>query len=65
MTIRSFSSFNQARSIADEYARATNRTIYVIYEAPEFHLATEEDLGTFFVGLSDHQIRYSTAERAR
>jgi hypothetical protein len=65
MTIRSFNSFNQARAIADECARATDRTMYVVYEAHEFHLATDEDLSTFFVGLSEHQIRYSTAERAR
>jgi hypothetical protein len=65
MTIRPFSSFNQARAIADKYARATERTMYVVYEAPEFYVATEEDLSTFFVGLSDNQIRYCTAERAR
>ncbi len=65
MTIRSFSSFNQAQGIADKYARATERTMYVVYEAHEFYVATEEELSTFFVGLSDNQIRYCTAEKAR
>lgn len=65
MTIRSFSSFNQAQAIANKYARATERTMHVVYEAPEFHLAAEEDSSTFFVGPSDNQIRYCTAERAR
>ena len=39
--------------------------MFVIYEANEFYVATEEDLSTFFVGLSDNQIRYCTAEKAR
>ena len=65
MTMYPFSSFNQARAIADKYARAIERTMYVIYEANEFYVATEEDLSTFFVGLSDNQIRYCTAEIAR
>ncbi|MGB7728132.1 MAG: hypothetical protein WBL50_08880 [Candidatus Acidiferrum sp.] len=65
MAIRSFSSLNQARAIADGYARATERTMYVVYEAPEFYVATEEDLSTLFVGLADNQIRYCTAERSR
>ena len=56
-----FSSFNRAQSIADKYARATKQIMYVIYETNEFFVATEEDLSTFFVGLSDNQIRYSTA----
>jgi len=56
-----FSSFNQAQSIADKYARATKQIMYVVYEANEFLVATEEDLSTFFVGLSDNQIRYCTA----
>jgi len=59
-----FSSFNQAQSIADKYARATRQTMYVVYEANEFIVATEEDLSTFLVGLSDNQIRYCTAEKA-
>ncbi len=33
-------------------------------EGNEFYVATEEDLSTFFVGLSDNQIRYCTAEKA-
>jgi hypothetical protein len=65
MTIRPFSSFNQARTIADQYARVIERTMYVIYEANEFYVATEEDLSNFFLGLSDNQIRYCTAEKAR
>lgn len=65
MTMHPFNSFNQARAIADKYARATDRTMFVIYEANEFYVATEEDLSTLFVGLSDNQIRYSTAEKAR
>jgi hypothetical protein len=63
MTVHSFSSFNQAQAIADKYARATKRTMYVVYEAPEFHVTTEEDLCTFFIGLSENQIRYCTAEK--
>ena len=65
MTMHSFSSFNQAQAIADKYARAIERTMYVIYEANEFYVATEEDLSTFFVERSDNQIRYCTAEKAR
>ena len=65
MTMHPFSSFSQARAIADKYARATERTMFVIYEANEFYVATEEDLSTFFVGLSDNQIRYCTEEKAR
>lgn len=65
MTMHPFSSFNQARAIADKYARATERTMYVAYEGNEFYVATEEDLSTFFVGLSDDQIRSRTAEKAR
>jgi len=63
MTMHSFSSFNQAQGIADKYARATQRTMYVVYEANEFYVATEEDLSTFFIGLSENQIRYCTAEK--
>ena len=59
MTMHPFSSFNQARAIADKYARAIERTMYVIYEANEFYVST------FFVGLPDNQIRYCTAEKAR
>ncbi len=32
MTMHPFSSFNQARAIADKYARANERTMYVVYE---------------------------------
>jgi hypothetical protein len=66
MTVQHFSyrhpvrSLNRARGIADEYARATGQTIYVIYEGNEFYLATKEELSTFFVGLPLNQIRYST-----
>jgi hypothetical protein len=63
MTMHSFSSFNQAQAIADKYARATKRTMYVIYIAHKFHIATEEDLSTVFIGLSENQIRYCTAEK--
>ncbi len=63
MTMHSFSSFNQAQAIADSYAGATKRTMYVVYEAHEFYVATEEDLSTFFIGLSENQIRYCTAEK--
>ena len=59
-----FSSFHQAQAIADKYARTTEQTMYVVYEANEFYVATEEDLRTFFVGLSDNQIRYCTAGKA-
>jgi hypothetical protein len=59
-----FSSFNQAQSIADKYALATKQTMYVVYEANEFIVATEEDLSIFFVGLSNNQIRYCTTEEA-
>jgi hypothetical protein len=62
MTMHEFSSFNQAQAIADKYARATERTMYVVYEAHEFYVATEEDLSTFFAGLSDNQVRYCTAD---
>jgi hypothetical protein len=62
MTMHAFSSFNQAQAIADKYARTTERTMYVVYEAHEFHVATEEDLSTFFAGLSDNQVRYCTAD---
>jgi hypothetical protein len=58
-----FSSFNRAQSIADKYARATKQTIYVVHEANEFIVFTEEDLSTFLVGLSDNQIRYCTTEK--
>ena len=63
MTMHSFSSFNQAQAIADKYAGATKRIMYVVYEAHEFYVATEEDLSTFFIGLSENQIRYCTAEK--
>jgi len=63
MTMHSFSSFNQAQTIADKYAGATKRVMYVVYETHEFHVATEEDLSTFFIGLSENQIRYCTAEK--
>jgi hypothetical protein len=63
MTMHSFSSFNQAQSIADKYAGATKRTMYVVYETHDFYVATEEDLSTFFIGLSENQIRYCTAEK--
>jgi hypothetical protein len=43
MTMHAFSSFNQAQAIADKYAPATKRTMYVVYEAPEFYVVTEED----------------------
>ena len=59
-----FSSFNQAQAIAYKYARTTEQTMYVVYEANQFYVATEEDLSTFFVGLSDNQIRNCTAEKA-
>lgn len=59
-----FSSFHQAQGIADKYARVTEQTLYVVYEANGFYVATEEDLKTFFVGLSDNQIRYCTAGKA-
>ena len=62
MTMQAFSSFNQAQAIADKYAPATKRTMYVVYEAPEFYVATEVDLSTFFAGLSDNQVRYCTAD---
>jgi hypothetical protein len=62
MTMHAFSSFNQAQAIADKCARATERTMYVVYEAHEFYVATEEDLSTFFAGLSDNQVRYCTAD---
>jgi hypothetical protein len=65
MTMHPFSSFNQARAIAEKYARANQRSMYVVYEGKEFYVATEEDLSTFFAGLSDNQIRYSTAEKAK
>ena len=65
MTLRWFSSFNQAQAIADKYAPATKRIMYAVYEVLEFYFATEEDLSTLFVWLSDNQILYSTAERAR
>jgi hypothetical protein len=35
MTMHEFSSFNQAQAIADKYARATKRTMYVVYEVRE------------------------------
>ena len=60
-----FRSLNQAQAIADKYARSTERTMHVVYEAREFYVATEEDLNTFFVGLCDNQIRYCTAETWR
>ena len=59
-----FRSLNQAQAIADKYAQTTERTMYVVYEANEFIVATEEDLSTFLVGLSDNQIRHCTAEKA-
>jgi hypothetical protein len=62
MTMHAFNSFNQAQAIADKYARATERTMYVVYEAHEFYVATEEDLSTFFAGLLDNQVRYCTAD---
>jgi len=70
MTVQHFSyrhpvrSLNQARGIADEYARATEQTIYVIYEGNEFYLATKEELSTFFAGLPLNQIRYCTEGKA-
>ena len=60
-----FSSFHQAQAIADKYAQTTKRTMYVVYEAHEFYVATEQDLSTLFVGLSDNQIRYCTTETSR
>ena len=63
MTMHSFSSFHQAQAIADKYAGATKRTMYVVYETHEFYVATEEDLSTFFIGLSENQIRYCTAKK--
>jgi hypothetical protein len=62
---RSFRPLNQAQAIADKYARATKRSIYVVYEAREFYVATEEDLSTFVLGPSDKQIRYCTTEPSR
>jgi hypothetical protein len=64
MTVHSFSSFNLAQATADKSgARATKRTMYVVYKAHKFHVATEEDLSTIFIELSENQIRYCTAEK--
>jgi hypothetical protein len=57
-----FSSFNQAQSVADRYAKQNSCTMFVVYESGAFFVATEEDLDTFFMGLSDNQIRYSTGD---
>jgi hypothetical protein len=54
-------SLNQAKDIADEYARATGQTMYVVYEGHGFYVAMKEELSTFFDGLCDYQIRYCTA----
>jgi hypothetical protein len=63
MSMNSFSSFDEAQTIADKYAGGTKRTMYVVYEAHEFYVGTEEDLSTFFIGLSENQIRCCTAEK--
>ena len=34
--------------------------LYVVYEAGYYHVATEEDLDTFFAGISDNDIVYCT-----
>ena len=56
-----FRSLHQASGIADEYARVTGQTLYVVYEGHEFYIATKEELSTFFACLPLNQIRYCTA----
>jgi hypothetical protein len=35
---------------------------FVVFEAGEYHVATEFDLDTWFVGISDRNILYCTAD---
>jgi hypothetical protein len=51
----------QAIQHAEKRARETDEVRYVVYESGEYHIATEEDLDTFFMGISDRNILYCTS----
>ena len=54
--------YERAVSKARQSARRQGEERFVVFEAGEYHVATAEDLDTFFMGLSDNQILYSTTE---
>ena len=56
-----FRSLNQARDIADKYARASGQTMFVVFQSDEFYVTTGEELSSFFDEISDNEIRYCTA----
>ncbi len=57
-----FQSLKQALKRADVIASKDACVRYVVYESGEYHIADEIDLDTFFMGLSDEQIVYCTAD---
>ena len=52
----------QAIKQADLSARAAGEVRFVVREASEYHVASEFDLDTFFVGLRDDSILYCSAD---
>jgi hypothetical protein len=54
--------FQQAVVKAERIAKSANETRFVIRESGEYHVASDEDLDTFFAGISDSNILYATGD---
>lgn len=57
-----FSTLDKAVKQAVKSAKNSGEERFVVFESGEFHIASAVDLDTFFMGLSDNQIKFSTAD---
>jgi len=54
--------YERAVSKANQSARKQGEEYFVVFESGEYHIASVVDLDTFFYGISDNHILYSTTE---
>lgn len=54
--------YQQAVDNARRIAERTGQARFVVREAGEYHIATDTDLDTWFIGIHDRDILYCTDE---
>jgi hypothetical protein len=52
----------QAIQLARKRAKETDEIRFVVWDCGEYHVASDFDLDTWFVGISDRNILYCTAD---
>lgn len=57
-----YKGLQQAIARAEHIANQGHGIRYVVYESGEYTVCDDTDLDTWFVGLSDNQIKYCTAD---